>query len=155
MTTVDISSPKKRNAKWWWIAVALAAGLVSLAMCSDDDLHLKLTGTALGLQIINQDSTPVQIIDLVINGREDCSTYEIGRSTLSKEYLHKAWVANGALLLSLEEKDGKLYNGTSALSTQPTTLRSGDVKFWVPPCNVELVSATVKTDRGSATYTFR
>lgn len=153
-TTTQIS--RKRTIRWWWVALAFAGVLVSVVMCSGNNQNLKVSATARGLEIVNIGSAPVRILDVVVNDRDDCSTYKVTSPALSKEYLHKVWVANGGFMY-LTEKGGKLFELGSTnhfLSDEPRTLKSGDSGYWVSYCLTNYVSVKVTTDGGTSTYSF-
>lgn len=156
MSQTDNQTSKKRFYRWWWIALAFAGVLIGAVMCSGNTQNLKVSLTANGLEIVNVGTAPIRILDVIVNDRDDCSTFRGHNPPFSKEYLHKAWVANGEFMY-MGERDGKLYEiGTNRiLSTEPRTLQTGDAWNWVSYCFSKYVSATVTTDDGTVKYSFR
>jgi hypothetical protein len=154
-----------KRSKWLWLAAVVSAAFLGMAKQSVAAAGLKVLALPGGLQVVNLDSKPVQVLDVIINGREECSTYVVNRPGLSfqidetkysKDHLHKLWVANGHVPF-FWEWNGKLApNGSDKiLTTEPRELKTGDEIFWKISCESEIVSATITTKTGATTYRFR
>jgi hypothetical protein len=155
MTDPQIGASRRSHGKWWSTLALLIGLIVTVSVCSFDSLQLRVSVTPRGLEIVNVGSMPTKVIDVIVNGRDDCSTIEVSDPSFSKDYLHKIWVANGYFMY-VGVKDGKLIRIGSdrVLTTDPITLKSGDSAYWVPRCMANFVNATITTERGTATYYF-
>ena len=158
MTTAEAETPKKKRTilKLVLSILFFVVLFVIHALLSGSHLNITVSATVRGLEVVNTGTDPIHVRDLIINGRDDCSTYQVNSPAFSEEYLHKIWVANGSIVY-LGQKDGKLVQlGTDRiLTTEPPTLKSGDAEYWIPNCDSQAyVSAKVTTDDGTATYTF-
>jgi hypothetical protein len=105
----------------------------------DRALHIKNLGEEL-----------IQVLDLVLNGRVECSSLPgpegpAGPSNYNpKDERHKYWVYFGSLLA-----------GWAATHPyQPKTLKLGDVGVWVITCDADIMRADITTSKGETTYTF-
>ncbi|MGD0023026.1 MAG: hypothetical protein ABSC37_00165 [Xanthobacteraceae bacterium] len=168
-------SQYKLNPKKVFLGAAIigAIFLVSEFSCQGDYLGLKLSYDKPALIIQNAGTEATTIIDLIINDRDECSTYSeqdveleiqdiLRWGILSNEYkaeliaklneikkhkedLHKLWIHNLGLFLTN-------IMPPNVANLDPITLKVGDIARWFSPCNV--VRVNVKTDRGSTTYSF-
>jgi hypothetical protein len=126
------------------------------------DLGLQVTsdsGLLKAITIRNISNDPsVQISDLMINNREECSIELVdplcGHSGSSDfnaacsrfqnsngDELHKLWVYGGATVY------------LNRFSESPIILKIGDAHSWYTSCQ-SIVRVSITTDRGSGTYTF-
>jgi hypothetical protein len=158
-------------------ALLIGAGIVVVlvvATAQGESLALKLVSSANSFSIQNVGTDPITILDVVVNDRDDCSTVNVERieafvhtqyatadgmarldkiKKSSKEDLHKLWVFTGGSL-DVQLDFSKPYIALPAVigewPDKPKTLKVGDAEEWDTICNIVRVS--VKTDRGSATY---
>jgi hypothetical protein len=147
----------KKAVKWRWVTVGILALLLVAALkYQATESNLKVSATVQGLEITNVGTTPVRILDVVVNERDDCSTIGLTSNTFSKDYLHKIWVADGTFMY-IGEKDGSLFEiGTNRkLSVEPRILKIGESAYWVPRCLTNYVRVSVTTDGGTTTYSFK
>lgn len=153
---INQPSGHKASKRWLWAALPVG-GLVLYALVnaiSQDDI--KVSVGMRGVEVTNTGTTPVRILDVVINDRDDCSTIPMKSKTFSPEHLHKVWVANGSFMY-VGEKDGKLYEMGSnrALSTEPRVLKPGATANWVAFCpGTNYIRARITTEAGTQTFRF-
>jgi hypothetical protein len=127
------------------------------------------------LVIKNVGRQPVEIIDITVNDRDECTTLSNVSTELDKNYLHKLWVTkwegNWKLIqvgppISVQNMfpkmqalviDNKLVDAATGgpVSPEPRKLNVGDVVAWGISCmQSEIVRTTIKTDVGVFTYSF-
>jgi len=130
------------------VALLLAAGLLSACNPLEADLGLKVSKAGPGLTIQNVGTGPIEIKDITVNDRPDCTTIRLHTHALPRAAAefktaygdgHTAWFVEQAVvvLLPWASRDKKI-------------LQVGDKKTWDQACDV--VRATVKTDRGTETF---
>lgn len=112
----------------------LVAAVFTIGMFSkSSSLTLELYINNGWLVVKNAGTGPVELLDVIINDRMECSLPLYTDKGQTQEQLHRVW---------LGVKDNK-----------PVVLKVGDIKHFITPCP-SYVRVTITTDQGSATYSF-
>ena len=142
--------PAKRLRKWLIViagVVFIGYGLANLDLSSSPDLEVRTQKypARSGLIITNTGSDAVQIVDITLNDRPECTmSLSQNAPATSDEQRHKAWVANG------------LFAKLDIHSQAPRTLKIGESVQWLASCDDDdIVRAEIRTDKGAGTYTFK
>ena len=161
------------------IAIACAILLiVAFSFFSGGNLNLEIRSRGNFLSVRNIGTEPIEITDVRINDRIECSTLspwltkELGMDAkYGVEDMHRFWVAGlnaNNHYQYLSDKDDLRQSMQRSLagplefprriypdvkSLEPRRIAVGDTVGWQSQC-ASIVRVTIKTDRGSGTYSF-
>lgn len=182
-------APRERVPRYNWGAVAIVVILAitvaffllpigsPMPVSSDqrvqlnpDDLRVQTVGNS--LRVTNVGADDVEIFDITINDRDDCTRRTddalirhsdgcfVAAGLLSPAVQHALWLGQIGHGPSLSETAGGDYPSMSAscpqvrasLVTEAIILRVGQYEAWQSSCRAEIIRANIKTNHGTVTY---
>jgi hypothetical protein len=134
------------------LIILVGIGLVGfgwLALESSNSLSINVSVYSVNfpttLKIQNTGAGPIKILDIIINDRDDCPTIMAPTGKRDMRYFHQLWTADR---FQLVWSKGIMVDAVG--SAEPQLLNIGDSHDWRSDCSI--VRATIKTDKGTASY---
>src|SRR5262245_30853324 len=125
------------------MVLTIAAMGCDLASAQD----LRVIADGMDFRIQNRDTGPVTIKDILVNDRDDCSTFDDiflrtfpeVRGKFDKQTLHRLWVMDWV-------------PGSDPSKSEYRQLQIGEERKWRAACGGEIIRIKIDTDKGSSTY---
>jgi len=158
------------------LATALAAyymilgNIIDFAAAEGAKLKVQMEGNY--LRVTNIGADDIEIVDILINNRDECTRSSsdaiirhsdgcfVAAGLLTPAVQHALWLGQTGHGPSLVEKAEGDYPSMSAscprvrasFAVEQIILKVGDFATWQASCLAEIISATIKTNHGAATY---